>query len=90
MVEGAGMAEYRAYTVGRDGHFMGVIALTCADDAEATDKAKRLVDGLDIELWSGERFVIRLEGKPRTVRSTKVLRSSKRGNRSRWRDDRLP
>jgi hypothetical protein len=58
---GAGMAEYRAYTIGRDGHFMAVKALTCADDAEAIAKAKPLVDGHDIELWSGDRFVARLE-----------------------------
>ena len=55
------MAEYRAYTVGRDGHFMRVDVLICADDAEAIDKAKPLIDGHDIELWSGDRFVTRLE-----------------------------
>ena len=55
------MAEYRAYTVGRDGHFIGVEALTGADDAEAIDKPKPLVDGHDIELWSGDRLVTRLE-----------------------------
>jgi hypothetical protein len=56
----AGMAEYRAYTVGIDGHFIGFKALVCADDAEAIKKATRLVDGHDIELWSGARFIIRL------------------------------
>ena len=54
------MAEYRAYTVGRDGHFNGFEPLICADDAEAIEKAKRLVDGYDIELWSGERFITRV------------------------------
>ena len=58
-----GMAEYRAYTVGVDGHFVGFKALVCADDAEAINKAKRLVDGHDIELWSGVRLVIRLNRK---------------------------
>jgi hypothetical protein len=61
MVRVEGMAEYRAYTVGRDGHFIGVEALTGADDAEAIDKAKPLVDGHDIELWNGDRLVTRLE-----------------------------
>jgi hypothetical protein len=56
----AGMAEYRAYTVGIDGHFVGFKALVCVDDAEAINKAKRPVDGHDIELWSGARFIIRL------------------------------
>ena len=55
------MAEYRAYVVGRDGHFMRFEALICADDAEAIAKAMRLVDDHDVELWSGERFVARLK-----------------------------
>ena len=54
------MAEYRAYTVGIDGHFVGFEALVCADDVEAINEANRLVDGHDIELWSGVRLVIRL------------------------------
>jgi hypothetical protein len=54
------MAEYRAYLVGSDGHFVDAVALICDDDSEATEKAKRLVDGHDIELWSGPRFVVRL------------------------------
>jgi hypothetical protein len=28
---------------------------------EARETAKRLVGGYDIELWSGERFVVRLD-----------------------------
>ena len=55
------MAEYRAYVVGHDGHFLRFEALICADDAEAIAKAKRLVDDNDVELWSGERFVTRLK-----------------------------
>ena len=58
-----GMVEYRAYSVDHDGHFVGFEALICTDDAEAIEKAKRLVDGHDIELWSGDRFVTRLEAK---------------------------
>ena len=55
------MAEYRAYTVDRDGHFLGFEPLVCANDAEAIDQAKRLaiVDHA-IELWSGARLVTRL------------------------------
>jgi hypothetical protein len=58
------LTEYRAYIVGLDGRFMGFEPLICADDAEATEKARRLVDGHDVELWSGERFVTRLRHKP--------------------------
>ena len=55
------MAEYRAYTVDRDGHFLGFELLVCANDAEAIEQAKRLVI-VDhaIELWSGARLVTRL------------------------------
>ena len=65
-----GMAEYRAYSIGIDGHIVGFEALVCADDVEAINKAKRLVDGLDIELWSGVRLVIRLKSQDRLTPST--------------------
>jgi hypothetical protein len=53
------MAEYRAYIVGRDGHFVRFEPLVCGNDVEAIEKAKRLVEGTDIELCA-ERFVLRL------------------------------
>ena len=59
------MIEYRAFAVGGDGHFIGFELLVCADDSEAIESAKRLVDGHDIELWSGDRLVIRLNHKPK-------------------------
>jgi hypothetical protein len=37
------MAEYRIYAIGRDGHFVGFRPLVCDDDAEAMEKAKRLL-----------------------------------------------
>lgn len=54
------MLEYRAYLVGQDGHFIACEPLVCGDDSEATEKAQRLVDGHDVELWSGTRLVVRL------------------------------
>jgi hypothetical protein len=54
------MGEYRAYTVDADGHFIGFEPLKCTNDAEAIEKAKRLVHRHDVELWSGERLVIRI------------------------------
>jgi hypothetical protein len=58
------MVDYRVYRVGADGHFVGYEPLICRDDAEAIEKAKRLVDGHDVELWSGPRLVIRISCKP--------------------------
>jgi hypothetical protein len=57
------MTEYRAYVVGTDGHFQSCRAFKCADDSEAVTWAKQLVDGHDVELWSGERFIVRLDRK---------------------------
>jgi hypothetical protein len=54
------MAEYRAFTVGSDGHFLGYEPLVCGDDAEAIEMARRLCNGHDVELWCLARLVIRL------------------------------
>jgi hypothetical protein len=54
------VSEYRAYIVGEDGHFVSSRAFVCGSDADAKVWAKQLVDGHDVELWSGERLVIRL------------------------------
>jgi hypothetical protein len=59
------MPEYRAYTIEPDGHFIGYEQLVCLDDAEAIEKAKRFVNGRDVELWSGPRLVIKLEADPK-------------------------
>jgi hypothetical protein len=67
---GTGLAqvnEYRAYIVGADGHFISYRAFRCADDNEAVTWAKQLVDGHDVELWTGERFVKRLSPEPRKL-----------------------
>jgi hypothetical protein len=57
------MADYRAYIVGNDGHFESFRAFVCNDDSDAVVWAKQLVDGHDVELWSGERFIITLSKK---------------------------
>ena len=52
------MPDYRAYQIKGD-HVAGVpIVITCDSDHEAIQQAKKLVDGHDIELWDGSRFVI--------------------------------
>jgi hypothetical protein len=55
-----GVIEDRVYFIGHDRHFNGYEPLRCADDAAATDQAKRLVNRNGIELWSGVRLVARL------------------------------
>lgn len=63
------VAEYRAYLVGSDGHFVGFEPLICADDTEATARAKSLVDGHDVELWAGSRLVVVLQHTSDEVRA---------------------
>jgi hypothetical protein len=61
------VAEYRAFPVGIDGHFIGFEPLVCDSDDEAITKAKCLVDGHDIELWCGVRLVARLEAEQSVI-----------------------
>ena len=58
------MAEYRAYVIGADGHFIRAVELVCPDDDAAKDCAKQLVEGHDIELWAGDRKVAAFKHKP--------------------------
>jgi hypothetical protein len=56
------MAEYRAYIIDENGHFLRALELVCADDEIAKEYAKQLVDGHDVELWQGDRQVARFPG----------------------------
>jgi hypothetical protein len=60
---GQRVIEYRAYLVGSDGHFVKFVGLSCSSDAEAIEQARRLIDSDVIELWSGDRFIVRLAPK---------------------------
>ena len=61
------MPDYRVYVIEMDGHFSSSIPLECADDTEAMEKAKQLVDGHDVELWQRDRKVARLIASPNPV-----------------------
>jgi hypothetical protein len=63
------MTEYRAYVIDEDGHIRTFRAFVCDGDADAMVWAKQLLDGNDIELWSGDRFVSRLNHKPEAAAS---------------------
>ena len=52
------MHTYRAYLLGWDGHIVNRVEITdCDDDAAGKERAMRLVDGHDVELWDGVRRV---------------------------------
>jgi hypothetical protein len=56
------VADYRAYTIGHDGHFCDYQARSCHGDRDAIEWARHLVTNHAIELWW--RFVAKLEPKP--------------------------
>jgi len=59
------MPTYRIFTVGQDEHFVGVPEIVeCVDDYEAVDKAMRLMNELDVEIWDHQRRVTRLTNSP--------------------------
>ncbi len=60
------MPRYRAYLIDKSGRISGPAAvLECTNDQDVTQKAASLVDGHDIEVWDGPRFVIALKSKNR-------------------------
>jgi hypothetical protein len=54
------MEEYRAYTLGGDGHILKANGFDCADDGAAIAHAAQFADGCDVELWCADRFVAKL------------------------------
>ena len=56
----AAVPNYRAYFVGADGHYAGSREIKVSSDAAAITSAKKMLDGKDIEIWSGLRKIIRL------------------------------
>jgi hypothetical protein len=57
------MEEYRAYIIGADGHFIRAVELLCPDDDSAKEYASNLVEGHDVELWQGDRHIVRFHSK---------------------------
>jgi hypothetical protein len=60
------MPEYRAYIIGRDGHFLSSVNLECANDGEASEAAGKLQDDHDVELWQGARMVAKFGHTPKS------------------------
>ena len=59
------MPEYRVYVIGSDGHFQSSVALECADDNEAMEQTRQIVDGHDVELWQRARKIAKFDHKPK-------------------------
>ena len=55
------MSEYRVYAIGPDGHIFKAEPMICEGDEEAIAQAQALVAEHTIEVWSGDRFVVRLD-----------------------------
>ncbi len=51
------MIDYRAYVVGKDGHFQDFKVVEAENDEEAVAKAQKLVDGHDLEVWYLDRKI---------------------------------
>jgi hypothetical protein len=63
--------------LGKTAIFIGFEPLKCASDAEAIEKAKRLVHGHEVELWSGERLVVRLTARNKPGAVTHEVKSGR-------------
>jgi hypothetical protein len=61
VLEHVQMNHYRVVTVDYDGKLSRHRGFVCDNDDDAIVWAKQLVDEAPVELWSGARFVTRLE-----------------------------
>ena len=51
------MSGYYAYFTGDDGHITNRVTILAANDEEAKERAKQLVDGRAVELWQEGRKI---------------------------------
>ena len=51
------MAEYRAYVIGADGHFIRVVELVCTDDETAKEYIPRFIDSPKNRLPWGDFWI---------------------------------
>jgi hypothetical protein len=49
------------YAIGPDGHIFKAEPMICKSDEEAITRARKLAVEHAIEVWSGNRFVVRLD-----------------------------
>jgi hypothetical protein len=51
------MQDYRAFVMGRDGRILQRHEFLCAAEEAAKERAKRMVNGYDVELWHRDRKI---------------------------------
>jgi hypothetical protein len=51
------MEYYRAYLIGLDRRFLKVVDIFTENDETASQRARQLVDGNDVELWQEGRKI---------------------------------
>ena len=66
------MRQYRIYTFRDDGHFSCVQRIECADEREAVQKARQLVNHQDGELWESDHLIARIPDPKRTTEAASV------------------
>jgi hypothetical protein len=66
ILERVQMNHYRVVTIDHDGKLSRHRGFVCDTDGDAIVWAKQLVDAEPVELWSGARFVARLEPRSNT------------------------
>ena len=66
ILEHVQMNHYRVVTIDHDGKLSRHRGFVCDTDDDAIVWAKQLVDAEPVELWSGARFVARLEPRSNT------------------------
>ena len=57
------MQEYRAYIIGPNGGVQQRIDLLCPDDEAAKQRAEKLADSHDVELWQFNRRIAEFKRK---------------------------
>jgi hypothetical protein len=70
------MADCRVYTVGSEGDLKKYRRFVCDNDNDAIVWANHLVGEIAIELWIGDRFVIRLEPKTNVEKKRLLISDS--------------
>jgi hypothetical protein len=59
----SGTIQYRVYTLSPENRITGSNTIECRGDDEAIEKTRQILDGHDLELWSGPKLIGRFKSK---------------------------